>query len=173
MLWPRYRKIQEINHVPRIPPWGQCTSRFVAADHISNESLADFMGVTLASLFKLGKKDLLSWLPNLGHRQSAALSEQQLDDKILEIQKKVQDDDIQIHAQTAEEDSYISIAQKASKKLFHGVLDASLSSWLMKPLTATAGMKEWLFNEHNIIRSFQEFSDTHYANLICIRQTER
>lgn len=137
--------------------------RFVTAKHISNESIADFMGVTLASVPTLRKKYLLSLLANLGHRKSAAWSKQQLTDKSLDIQKRVQDGDIELQAQIANEDSEIAKAQKAGKKLFHCLLEAPLCSWFMTPLTATAGLKEGWFNEKNIFRSLPEFFDSHYA----------
>lgn len=52
------------------------------------------------------------------------------------------------------------MVQKAAEKVFHAFQEASLAAWVMKPLVATAGMKEGTRNESKIFEAMPKFLKT-------------
>lgn len=86
------------------------------------------------------KEDLLNMLARIGRRQPSSLRKQQIIDKIVFIMQAVREG-----MDTLEEPEFLDDGgrkdrdQKAVRK---ELIKTSLSSWVMKPLVATAGMKE-------------------------------
>ena len=91
-------------------------------------------------LSDMRKDDLLSILDKIVQKQPSSLRKQQLVTNIISIQQAVLfGTDALLEPEVLDEEGRIARDTKAVKK---ELLNASLSSWVMKLLGATAGMKE-------------------------------
>ena len=126
---------------------------------VEQGAVTSFMEASEDELSDMRKDDLLSMLAKIGRRLPSSLRKQQLVNKIISIQQAVLagTDNLQ-EPKVLHEEGWMARDAKAVKQ---ELLRASLSSWVMKPLVVTAGMKEGSINETEVLKVLPFFCCEH------------
>ena len=117
-----------------------------------------FMSATTSSLAQMRKEEILYLLNSVGRRERASLRKNELISRCIEQQHCVRRGEVSFPAQNFAPENEMTRYNNKAVKLKRELLKASLESWEMKPLVATAGMKEGTLNEIQVLRALPKFS---------------
>ena len=115
------------------------------------------------SLLSMRKEQLQSLLSAVGHRMGSAVRKQQLVDKILQLKSDEIAGRIVIQPASATGLSEEQLSVRRIDCLKQILYETSLSSWVMKPLFCSAGMREGSMNEIQVLKALQNFVSLHTA----------
>ena len=132
-----------------------------ASTNVTASSVDGFMRTTTESLSHMRKDEILSLLAAVGKRERASKRKQELIERIMQVQLLVSNGELVLCPPISETLSDEIREQNASGEVLCALYKASLSAWAMKPLIATASMKEGTLYEVEVLRSIPRFFQEH------------
>ena len=132
-----------------------------APPDVTVSSVDRFMGTTRESLGHMRKDEILSLLAGMNKSERASKRKNELIERVLDIQLQVDNGETVLTPPTRESVSEDGREENAIDEVLRALYKASLSAWAMKPLIATAGMKEGTINEVEVLRAIPKFMKDH------------